>query len=145
MHTERMSDHFTKHHLNREGQMPWRCRPVIHHFTSPDPWCFHDHPFGQWSSVLDGGYVEEVATISADGTWSVEVVERLPQTTFYIGAHHIHRIVGLPDGECLTASVYGEWEQHVSLFDARPDGVWRCPADGRWDWQPAMPQTQGTC
>ena len=90
-----MSPAFIKYHLD-DGR-------VLHRFTRPEPVASpHDHPWPFQTEILSGGYVEEVFTIHPKGTWSSELVARLPGAIYEIEARHVHRIVSLPDGECWT-------------------------------------------
>jgi hypothetical protein len=132
--TEHMSDHFVKYHLNDRGQLPIPVAPVLHHFTSPDDGLFHDHPFGLWCTVLYGGYVEETVDRSAVrlGVWDVTRQRRREHETFHVPARHIHRIVELPKGECVTVAVYGPLEREVWLWRCKDGDVQRCPAQAAW-------------
>ena len=94
---EKMSGEFTKSHLHG---LPFGA--VIHHFTAEDVGSPHDHPFGFTSHILSGGYVEKVYRVNEDGSWSSELVERLPGTVHVVEATHIHRIVELLAGDCYT-------------------------------------------
>ena len=87
---ERMSDAMLKVHIPGLG--------VLHHFTAPDLGPHHDHPWPFRSTVLRGGYREEI--LHPDGR--IEVVDRRPGDQFEIGPHHVHRIIHLPEGECWT-------------------------------------------
>lgn len=91
---ERMSPAFEKLHLG-DGV-------AMHHFTQEEPHADpHSHPADFTTTILTGGYVEEVFTITDQG-WTSELIERLPGHTYEIAAEHIHRIVSLPEGECWT-------------------------------------------
>jgi hypothetical protein len=118
---EPMGDAFTKYHLGGE-QAPWPFFPVIHHFTAPDLGDPHDHPWAFTSHVLQGRYVEEVFHLSADGSWSSEIITRLPGTSHSVVATHIHRLIDLPDGDCWTCVMAGSVERETRFwrFD---DGV----------------------
>ncbi len=91
-----MSDHFMKSHIKG---LPFDA--VLHHFTSISDE-IHDHPYSFVSHILYGGYVERVYTVAADGSWTSELIERKPDTVHIVEAEHIHQIVELPIGECLT-------------------------------------------
>lgn len=91
---ERMNGAMLKLHVRGAGKAM-----VLHVFTGHDHGDPHDH--GQWgftSTVLDGGYVEEV--FSPDGT--SRTVEHRAGDRFRVEADHIHRIVALPTGMCVT-------------------------------------------
>ncbi|MET0365169.1 MAG: hypothetical protein ABW169_11005 [Sphingobium sp.] len=90
---EMMSPTFTKWHLGNGA--------AIHRFTGTDTE-FHDHPWGFSSTILAGGYTEEVIVRSDDGRHHIERYDRVPGETFRIEARHIHRIVHLRDGACWT-------------------------------------------
>ncbi len=92
-----MSDEFIKHHIIG---LPFDT--AIHHFTAKDNGSPHDHPFGFTSHILQGGYVERVYKVDADGKWTSELLHRKSGTVHSVEATHIHEIVELPDGECYT-------------------------------------------
>lgn len=97
---ERMSEQFAKLHLD-----VGRFALTLHHFTGPDAGDPHDHPYPFTTTILAGGYVEEVWRRGKDG-WESRRVHREPGTTHRVGARTIHRIVELPEGECVTAVVW---------------------------------------
>ena len=94
--TERMSGQFIKLHFE-VGMHP----VTLHHFTGPDAGDPHDHPFAFTTTILAGGYIEEVWRHGKDG-WSSCLVHREPGSSHRVGARRIHRIVELPTGECWT-------------------------------------------
>jgi hypothetical protein len=94
---EKMSDFFTKYHL--QG-LPFDA--VLHHFADIDRGAPHDHPFSFITHILKGGYIERVYDIKEDGTWESELVHRYPNTAHLVSANHIHRIEELPMGDCWT-------------------------------------------
>lgn len=106
--TERMSDEFTKFHING---LPFPA--VIHHFTGSDKGLPHDHPWGFLSFVLSGGYIERIY----QRTGSFHDVHRRPGDTFRIAATHIHEIIELPQGECWTLVLPQPWERHGGFWD----------------------------
>ena len=115
---EEMSPVFTKLHL--EG-LPFAA--VLHRFSDIDRGDPHDHPWPFRSTILSGGYVEQVYHPKAG---LVETVERKPGDSFDIGAGHIHRIVDLPAGECWTLiQPLGLKEQEPGFYQFREDGVWQ--------------------
>lgn len=91
---EPMSPVFDKWHV---GGMPFAA--VFHRFTEPDRGDPHDHPWPFRSTVLHGGYVEEVYDLASG---SIRHVHRRPGDSFVIEPDHVHRIVELPLGECWT-------------------------------------------
>lgn len=119
---ETLAPHFEKLHL-RPPEWPLPQPFVFHRLTAPDMGDPHDHPMSFTSHVLTGGYVEEV--YAADG--SIERIERLPGTAHHVEAAHIHRIVGLPAGECITLCLYGPHERETRF--------WRWDAGGAWSRQ----------
>ncbi len=106
---ERMSPAFTKYHLS-DGR-------ALHRFRREEPnGTPHDHPWSFETEILDGGYVEEVFTVAADGSWSFERVSRLPGAKYSVNAAHIHRIVELPTGECWTLVRAGPHERETRFW-----------------------------
>jgi hypothetical protein len=103
------------------GQMPDGRWSMLHHLTAPDKGLPHDHPVAFTSTILVGGYRENVYHPVADG-YRMELVERLPGNTHDIAADCIHQIVELPEGECwslcLAGPVVREW-RHYSLEELR--------------------------
>lgn len=107
---ERMSDEFEKWHLG-DG---W----AVHRFKGPDRGGPHDHPGPIDIEIKIGGYIERV--YERDG--SSQLIARLPGDTFTIEAEHIHEIVALIDGPCVTEVRY-----HPHTRETR---FWRFDADG---------------
>lgn len=123
---EIMGPHMTKIHVPGLG--------VIHHFTDRDLGPHHSHPWPFRSTVLKGGYVEEV--LHPDGR--TETVERKPGTMFEIAPDHIHRIIALPTGECWTCiDVLGPKVQEPGFYEWRGDGLWY----RQWDEDEFRPVT----
>ena len=124
-HEERMSDIFTKLHI-QIGKFPF----TLHHFTGPDQSDPHDHPYGFTSTILAGGYVEEVYRYNALGIrgWSRCVVRREVGQTFDVRATDVHRVIELPAGECVTMIRWHDQELR------RESKVWRF-VDGRAEWR----------
>ena len=92
---ERMSPAFTKYHLS-DGR-------ALHRFSREEPHATpHDHPWAFETTIIDGGYVEEVFHVEPNGGWRSELVHRMPGETYRVSAKHIHRIVELPQRECWT-------------------------------------------
>ena len=108
VHADRLSPGFIKYHLD-DGR-------VLHRFTQPDFFHPHDHPFDFDTEIIEGGYVEEVFHVGADGGWRSELVHRNPGTVHHILATHIHRIVDLPTGECWTLTRYGPHRRQTRFW-----------------------------
>ena len=113
---ERMGSHFTKYHLG-SGKL-------LHHFTAAEDEHYHDHPFNFTSTILSGGYVEEVGEVCGDGTLALVTLERLPGTTHEVNAGTIHKLTGLLSGECWTLVEVGDWEREPGFYRADENGVW---------------------
>jgi hypothetical protein len=106
---ERMSPAFIKYHLDDGG--------ALHRFVRPEPHADpHDHPWSFETTILSGGYVEEVFTFHPDGSWRSAWVEREPGSRHWIEASHIHRIVALPLGECWTLVRAGPHERKTMFW-----------------------------
>jgi hypothetical protein len=106
---ERMSPAFIKYHLD-DGR-------ALHRFVRPEPHAYpHDHPWSFDTTILSGGYVEEVFTFDPDGSWHSAFVERQPGSCYAIGASHIHRIVALPEGESWTIVRAGPHERKTLFW-----------------------------
>lgn len=113
---ERMNDHFTKYHLGG-GR-------VLHHFTAAHDHDYHDHPFPFRSTILHGGYREELAEALPDGTLAVALIERPPGTSHEVAAGTIHKLVGLLASDCWTLIQVGEKEREPGFYRADEAGVW---------------------
>jgi hypothetical protein len=83
--TERMSDQFTRLHLEG-GKFPI----TLHHFTGPELGDAHDHPYAFTTTILAGGYVEEVWRRGKDG-WSSRLIHREVGTSHRVGRRHRDR------------------------------------------------------
>ena len=132
VHTERLSDGFLKLHLP-DGP--------LHIFTQPDLGYPHDHPWPFTTHIIEGGYTEEVYTLHADGTHSMQVIERRPGTSHKVLASTVHRIVSLPAGFCVTQVRPGLMERTSGFYDFRPDGIYH----RLWheaDWHPYQVASQ---
>jgi hypothetical protein len=106
---ERMSPAFIKYHLDDGG--------ALHRFVRPEPHADpHDHPWSFETTILSGGYLEEVFTFKPDGSWRSACVEREPGSRHWIEASHIHRIVALPLGECWTLVRAGPHERKTMFW-----------------------------
>lgn len=104
-----MSPAFIKYHLD-DGR-------ALHRFVRPEPHADpHDHPWSFDTTILSGGYVEEVFTFRPDGGWQSALVERLPGSCHWIEASHIHRIVALPHEESWTIIRAGPRERRTLFW-----------------------------
>lgn len=106
--TERMSQEFAKYHLG-DGR-------AIHHFTAPDIGGPHDHPWPFMSEVLFGGYTEKHWFRDKEGVWRYEHIERVTGEVFHIDATHIHEIVSLTSGYCLTVVTAGPHSRETRFW-----------------------------
>lgn len=127
-----MSPAFCKFHLD-DGR-------ALHRFQRPEPYAHpHDHPWSFETTILSGGYVEEVFSFLPDGKWESEFVERVPGSRHSIKASHIHRIVSLPDGESWTIVQAGRTERKTTFWrfgDKVQRRVWNAR---RWtDYRPPL-------
>jgi len=115
IHEEHMNDHFTKFHI---GGLPFAA--VIHRFTAADgPEAeFHDHPFAFTSTILRGGYIEEVSFRNPfePEQWLQQRLTRPPGETFRNEAGTIHRITRLLEDECWTLILPEEWERKPGFY-----------------------------
>lgn len=94
---QKMSKAFMKTHLLG---MPFPA--VIHRFKDIDQGDAHDHSFSFTSTILYGGYIEEVSFMNETGLWCFKTIHRKPGDTFRVEATCIHKIIELPHGECYT-------------------------------------------
>lgn len=125
LRAERMSPAFAKYHLD-DGR-------ALHRFTRPEPCATpHDHPWSFETTILAGGYVEEVFAVEPDGRWHSAPVDRAPGTTHRIDAAHIHRIVALPAGECWTLVRAGPPERVTRFWRFGDDVRHRAWNARRW-------------
>ena len=106
---ERMSDAFIKYHV--EG-LPFG---AVFHSINADYGDFHDHPWGFWSTVLNGGYVE---TVLDKATGRVFDITRRTNDTFFNTMDHVHRI-GRADED--TWTIIRPQPQHGT----QTSGFWR--------------------
>lgn len=113
LRVERMSEHFTKHHLDG---FPFPA--VIHHFTAPDRGDPHDHPWGFTSTIIKGWYVEEIFDLNGHSFQ----LKRYEHESFRIDAKHIHRIVDLSPGGCWTLVLPDPVAERKSGFYQFRDG-----------------------
>jgi len=132
--TERMSDQFMKLHMTI-GKFPI----TLHHFTGPDVDGPHDHPFSFFTTIIAGSYVEEVWGINPrDRLWHCRRVHRYAGNTHFVHGEDIHRIVELPDGECITSVKWCE-----GIAPRRQPRFWRfdngVASSRQWDEQTFVP------
>lgn len=116
---EEMNHHFLKVHLGH-GM-------VLHRFRSADGPDADPHDHAQWgfrSTVLSGGYVEEVFDVNKPFD-PPQIIERRERDAFYVSPYHVHRIVRLLAPETWTLI---EPEQHTgeasAFYQFRDGGVW---------------------
>lgn len=69
--------------------------------------CPHDHPWGFWSLVLWGWYVEEVFDAGADPELGGVLVRRGMLSLAYRPPYHVHRIVEVSPGGAATFLLLG--------------------------------------
>ncbi|MGN7867817.1 hypothetical protein [Paracoccus sp. 22332] len=128
---ERMSEALMKWHL---GPGSTGNALVLHRFTGEDTGSHHSHPFDCRSYILHGGYDEEV--LHPDGR--VELRQHQPGDVVSIPHDHVHRIVHLPEGECLTLyEVLGPKVQEPGFFQWRDGVMWQ----RRWHESEFSPMT----
>ncbi len=114
-HVEVMGPHFTKYHLSN-GQ-------VVHQFSAIDTGHHHDHPFSFTSTILWGGYVEEMCYLRADGRVAKRSVERRVGESHKVDADTVHLITALPKGECWTLITPGNWVQEPGFYTFDEQGI----------------------
>ncbi|PZO78450.1 MAG: hypothetical protein DI629_12180 [Mesorhizobium amorphae] len=122
---ERMSDFFEKWHMDGNP-----VHASLHVFSATDHGDPHDHPADFHSYIVEGGYIEEV--YQADGT--MERIHRRKGDSFDIAAEHIHRIVELPEGRCVTLVTFQPHRQPVSVWQFREDGAYK-RSNGSEEWK----------
>lgn len=123
---EPMSPVFEKWHL---GPGATGNPLVLHRMAGPDTGPHHDHPFNCRSYILRGGYREEV--LHPDGR--IEVRDHWPGDVVSIPHDHVHRIVHLHEGECLTLyEVLGPKVQEPGFFEMRDGVMWTRRWNGDW-------------
>ena len=116
LRVERMNGHFEKLHLG-DGR-------VVHRFAAADgaeadP---HDHPWPFSSTIIAGGYVEEVFSLDRPLD-PPQAIERRSGDTFRNEAGTIHRIVRLTAPECWTVIRPGAAERTPGFYRFTSDGV----------------------
>lgn len=117
-------------------------------FVSPDDGSlYHDHPFSFNSSIISGGYIEEILIPEDDnGDMRAFRIARRPGTTHRVEANTIHRIVELlekteehPEGYCLTLMVpLGEYGQKPGFFRVADEKLYHRFYDSQ-EWQEYKP------
>ena len=96
----------------------------------------HDHAeFGFWSTVLAGGYLEEVFDVLTGRHWEEW---RCRGDRFRVEADHIHRIVKIWGDVCLThvAPDVHTGAPHAFAYEWRDGIAYRRPVwqpDGEWE------------
>jgi len=122
IHTETMSAQFQKLHMT-VGKFPL----TLHHFTGPDKDGPHDHPFAFTTNILAGGYVEQVWK-RRKGYWQPYVIARPAGTSHLVEADCIHRIIELPEGECITSVVWHDQavdRRETCFYELREGVMWK--------------------
>lgn len=115
---ERMSDALMKWHL---GPGSTGNALVLHRFDGPDTGPHHSHPFDCRSYILHGGYDEEL--LHPDGR--IELRQHRPGDVVSIPHDHVHRIVRLVEGDCLTLyEVLGPKVQEPAFYEYRLNRMW---------------------
>lgn len=110
---ERMSDAMMKFHLGRGETGNYL---VLHRFSAADTGPHHSHAFDCRSYILHGGYDEEL--LHPDGR--TEIRQHRPGDVVSIPHDHVHRIVRLVEGDCLTLyEVLGPKVQEPGFFEWR--------------------------
>lgn len=117
---EQMNEHFTKFHIEGLG-----FQATIHRFSTVDPYPFpHDHPYNFTTYILKGSYIEEVYNIYPDKTgFDKTTIVHKAQTCSYISANHIHKIISLPEGECVTIIVPEKGINVPGFYNFTPNGI----------------------
>jgi len=97
------------------GQLPDGRWAMLHRLTAADEGPPHDHPVQFESHIISGGYRE---TIYRPGhpTHPFEDVDRRPGSCHFINPDCIHRITGLPSGECWSLCFAGPVVRQVSHY-----------------------------
>lgn len=113
---ERMNDTFIKFHLDDTR--------VLHHFTAANDAEYHDHPYPFRTSILSGGYVEEIAQVGSEGRLITTRIERRQGTTHRVESGTIHKLVGLLGTDCWTLIEPGEKQREPGFYRADAAGVW---------------------
>ena len=121
---ETMSWAFQKYHLRGNPT-----NLILHRFYYPDEGDPHDHPFDIATVILEGGYVEELYEPET-GTFVYETHN--PGDKFLIPTNKIHRIINLPNGPCLTATIYGPKTQEAGFWKWDQGKAYRRNWNGEW-------------
>ncbi len=114
---------FTKHVLDITLKDGTLCRTATHHFFAVEPIDApaHSHPFDIESDVREGSY-EEIIYHPVDGDyWWKEVFLRRKGDKVFIPAATIHKLIALPDGECITQAIQGEPYREIEFWHFDPD------------------------
>jgi hypothetical protein len=114
---EKMRDGFIKYHLKNA---PFGC--VIHRISDVDK-MFHDHPFSFHSIILHGSYEEEVLHYPRSNYYRTGIVSHSKGDSFYIRANHVHRIIGLPEGEVWSLILPEEKVQESGFYQITDEGI----------------------
>lgn len=123
-HLEKMSDHFDKYHIGKPGiwsgpgfEIAVERPGVFHHFSAADgpDADYHNHPWPFRSTILVGGYLEEVVIPIWTGI-DIAKVARIVGDEFEVKAETVHRIIRLCGQECWTFIEPGEFVQQSGFF-----------------------------
>ena len=117
---ERMRDGFDKLHLG-DGR-------ALHIFTEPDSAGPHDHPWNFRATVLVGCYIERVW--SEDGSHNEQW--RRSGDRFDVPAEHIHEIIALPLGPCVTIVEAGPHERETRFYRPFACGMQSRASNEEW-------------
>lgn len=107
---------------------------VLHKFTGAGDEEFHDHPWPFRSSILSGGYEEEIAELLPDGTVALAKVIRAAGTTHSNKAGTVHRILRLltMTEEVWTLIEPGDQERKPGFYKFDDEGIWHRYWDQRY-------------
>lgn len=97
----KLSEEFTKYHLDLSKEGWEHYQPLLHHFTGPDKGDPHDHPFDMKIYILKGWYIEKV--YNRYGIISRGVKHEQGEV-FTIKSEHIHKIIHVSE-HCWTLAI----------------------------------------
>lgn len=114
---ERMSDEFTKYHIDG---LPFDA--VLHKFTAPDIGGPHDHPFDFTTHIIKGGYIERIYLLKNGQVYITEVY-RAEGEVIKNNAELIHEIIALPFGDCYTLILPQEWKREWGFWRFNKESI----------------------